>query len=217
MRRYWLVTLLVLLFFLAVFLIAELLNPSLLADTANFMNASTIGVALLGVVLLVADILLPVPSSLIMIANGALFGIVAGALLSLFGSLSAALIGFFIGRRGGRLLARVVPLEERDRADRLLEKWGWLAIIVTRPVPLLAETTAVMAGASSIGWRQMTLAAFAGSLPIAVLYALTGATAANFDNAVLTFGFVLLMAGLFWVLGRRFGISTPRELKGRSS
>ncbi len=94
------------------------------------------------------DVALSVPSSLVMVAHGAHLGVVIGTVLSVVGSTGAALVGFALGRRGGPLLARLVPPEERTRADRLLARWGTLAIIITRPVPLLAQTTAVMAGTS---------------------------------------------------------------------
>src|SRR5207248_1807305 len=140
--------------------------------------------------------------SLVMVAHGALFGVVMGTFLSLLGSVGAALFGFAIGRRGGTLLARVVPPEERARADRMLARWGTLAVVVTRPVPLLAETVAIMAGASPLGWGRMALAALIGSLPPALLYALTGATVANFQSTSLMFGVVLLVTGSFWLVGR---------------
>src|SRR6185436_4502816 len=92
--------------------------------------------AIFGVGLLIADVLLPVPSSLVMVAHGALCGVALGTFLSLLGSVGAALFGFAIGRRGGKLLERVVTQEERARADKLLARWGALAIVVTRPVPL---------------------------------------------------------------------------------
>ena len=91
---------------------------------------------------------------------------------------------------------------ERARADELLARWGALAIIVTRPVPLLAETVAIMAGASPMSWTSVTLASLAGSLPPALLYALTGAAVANFQSTALMFVVVLLVAGLFWLAGR---------------
>lgn len=95
--------------------------------------------------------------------------------------------------------------EELERADGLLNRWGALAIVITRPVPLLAETVAILAGASPLGWGKAALAALAGSLPGALLYALTGALAASFRGGALVFGLVLLTAGLFWLLGRRVG------------
>lgn len=189
--------------FLLLFFLVEALGVPLLVDPTPWLKEGGVWAAALGVALLIADVLLPVPSSLVMVAHGALFGVFAGTLLSLAGSTGAAMFGFWIGRRGGRLLERLVNADERERANRLLEKWGMLGIIVTRPIPLLAETVAIMAGASPLGWGRTALAAFAGSLPPALLYALTGASAGRFENTALMFLFVLLITGLFWIVGRQ--------------
>ena len=189
-------------FFLLLLFAVEALGFSLLTDPTPWMQRGGVLAAVLGVTLLVADVLLPVPSSLVMVAHGAIFGAVIGTLLSLLGSMGAALCAFAIGRRGGKLLERLVTLEERARADKLLARWGTLAVVVTRPVPLLAETVAIIAGTSSLSWTRITLASFAGSLPAASLYALTGAAYANFQSATLMFGAVLVVAGSFWLIGR---------------
>jgi uncharacterized membrane protein YdjX (TVP38/TMEM64 family) len=104
-------------------------------------------------------------------------------------------------------LARFVRREERDRANRLLNEWGVLAIVVTRPIPLLAETTTILAGASTMGWKPITLAAVGGSIPLAALYAWAGATATSFDTAIPAFGLAVLMAGVFWMVGRRLRVA----------
>lgn len=202
MKRYLLVMTSMMAFFLALFFIVEALGVPLLADPTPWMRHGGILAAILGVSLLIADVLLPVPSSLVMVAHGALFGVVTGTFLSLLGSMGAALFGFAIGRRGGTLLARILTAEERARADQMLARWGALAVVVTRPIPLLAETVAIMAGASRLGWGRMALAAFIGSLAPALLYALTGAAVANFQSTSLMFGVVLLVTGSFWLVGR---------------
>lgn len=211
MKRFWLLTGSMMVLFLGLFALAEALRVPLLTDPGPWLARGNAAAAALGFGLLVVDVVLPVPSSLVMIAHGALFGVVAGTLLSLAGSLGAGLLGFAIGRRGGPLFARLVPASERRRADALLREWGDLAIVVTRPVPILAETVAVLAGASPLGWGRMTAATTAGSLPAALLYALTGATAARLDNVALVFSLVLLVAGLFWAVGRRLRTRPPRE------
>lgn len=99
---------------------------------------------------------------------------------------------------------RFISEEEAHQAQSLLSRWGWLAIIVTRPVPILAETVAIMAGVSKISWRLMAVASLTGTIPAGLLYAITGATAIKLDNFLLTFGFVMFMAGLFWLVGRSF-------------
>lgn len=205
MKRYLITAGIVSTFFLIMFLVVEALNIPLLTDPSPYLNQGSFPAAILGVGLLVADVVLPVPSSLIMIINGALFGVLLGAFLSLTGSVGATLFGFSIGRRGGRLFSRLLSVEERERADNLLKKWGGLAIVITRPIPLLAETVAIMAGASPLKWTTVTIAALVGSLPGAVLYALAGAVAGSFQSEVLVFGLVMLIAGVFWLIGRRAG------------
>ena len=203
MKRYLAVTGAIIVFFLALFFLVEYLGVPILVDPTPWLNRGGIWAALLGVGLLIADVLLPVPSSLVMAAHGALFGVWIGTLLSLAGSTGAAAFGFWVGRRGGPLLTRLVAPDERERANRLLKRWGALAIIVTRPVPLLAETVAIMAGASAMGWTRTVLAAAAGSLPPAFLYAVAGASASQFQNTVLMFVLVIAIAAVFWMIGRR--------------
>jgi uncharacterized membrane protein YdjX (TVP38/TMEM64 family) len=202
MKRYLLIMAALIAAFTLLFVIVEWLGVPLLSDPTPWMKHGGVIAAGLGVGLLIADVLLPVPSSLVMVAHGAVFGVVIGTLLSLLGSVGAALFGFAIGRRGGKILERVVTPAERARADYLLARWGALAIIITRPVPLLAETVAIIAGASTMSWSSLFLASFAGSLPPALLYALTGAAVANFQSTALMFGVVMAVAGLFWLIGR---------------
>lgn len=202
MKRYLLTACAVVVFMTILFLAVEALGVPLLTDPWAWMKGGGALAAAVGVGLLVADVLLPVPSSLVMVAHGALFGVAVGTLLSLAGSLGAALCGFWIGRRGGSLLERVVKPDEAARADYLLRRWGALAIIVTRPVPLLAETVALLAGASTMSWGRLTLASLLGSLPPALLYALTGAAVASFQSTALVFVLVILVAGSFWMIGR---------------
>ena len=190
---------------LATFVVVELLGVEPLIDPKPVLGAGGALAAVAGTGLLVADVLLPVPSSGVMLAHGALFGIVVGAALSLLGSLGAFALGFALGRRGARAVERLVSEEERRRADRLLRRWGVLAVVVTRPVPILAETTALIAGTSSLGWYPSLVAALVGSLPAAVLYAVAGALAASFATGATVFAVVVLLGLVVLALSARAG------------
>ena len=204
MKRYWILTGAMLVFFLAAFGLMSAFHVRFLEDPTQWMGAKGGTVAAVaGVVLLIADVFLPVPSSLVMIAHGALFGIWIGTALSLVGSIGATLFGFWVGRRGGPALERLVSAEEKARADALLAKWGALAILVTRPIPMMAETTAILAGASPMGWGKAALAGGLGCVPMALLYAVTGASSHSIGNDFLMFGLVLLIAAVFWFIGKK--------------
>lgn len=206
MKRYWTLLFGMAVACLALFGAVEALhlpwieNPRLMLDPIG-----TVPAALVVIGLLIADVFLPIPSSLLMVASGALFGIAGGFSVSMFGALCAAAVGFAVGRRGGAALHRFVGEEESRRADHLLRRWGLLAVVASRPVPILAEGLAIFAGASPLRWRPFLLASLLGNLPAAALYAITGATARSLDNAFLIFGLVLLVTGIVWWAGRRLG------------
>ncbi len=203
MKRYALIAGIIAASSLALFAIAQRMNLPIMRDPHAWLEGHGAASGALGVGLLIADVFLPVPSSGVMIAHGALFGAFVGTILSLLGSLGAAAVGFAVGRSGGPLLTRLISPKEHARADHLLERWGALAIVATRPLPVLAETVTILAGASPLGWTRALLAALAGSLPAALLYALAGAAFAGMGSATLVFLGVGMMGGVFWLLGRK--------------
>ena len=176
MKRHATVVVAMMAVLLALFAIARAADIAVLSDPRPAFAGLGALAAVAAVALLVADVLIPVPSSIIMVWLGASHGWLAGAALSLVGCVGATALAFWLGRRGGPLFERVVPSAERARADAFLTRWGALAIAVTRPVPIVAETMAVVAGASpAVSWRGMWIAAIVGCAPWAVAYGLTGA------------------------------------------
>lgn len=198
MKQYWTAVSCIVLLFLISFLIVEQLQIPLLTNLDTFMPAANATAAVMGILLLTADVLIPIPSTVVMLLNGALFGIVPGALFSLVGSLGAAWVGFLLGRLGSPWFSRLIPADQMSRANNLLKEWGLIAIIITRPVPLLAETVVVVAGTSTLSWSQLTVSAFVGALPTVILYAVMGATAVTLNSAILSFCLVILIAAFFW-------------------
>ena len=97
---------------------------------------------------------------------------------------------------GGLRIGALVPNSDLAYDDQVQARY-----------PLLSD--AILAGASPMSWGRMVLATLAGSLPAALIYALTGATARNLDNVALVFGLVLGVAGLFWMVGRRLRSKEP--------
>jgi uncharacterized membrane protein YdjX (TVP38/TMEM64 family) len=212
-RRYAVLVGSLLVFFLVAFLAVEALSLPLLTDPSPWLREAGPLAAAAGVGLLLVDVFVPVPSSLVMVAHGALFGVVGGTLLSMAGGLGATLLGFLIGRRSRGVVRRIVTVGDRERAEQLLQRYGTLAIVVTRPVPMLAETTAIIAGTSGMSWRSAAVAGMAGNLVPALFYAATGAAAASLGNQFAVFGAVLAIAGVFWLIGRRTATSSKTSCR----
>jgi len=202
-RRYLYITLALAGVFLACFGIAEALGVPLLTDPMPLLRKAGPLAAVIGVALLIADVVLPVPSSVIMVAHGALFGIVTGSLLSLAGSVGCAVAGFAIGRAGRETVHRLVSDAEYARVSRLLDRWGMAGIVATRPVPILAEVMAIIAGTTpAVRWWQIVVASTLGSIPPAIAYAVAGHFATETVGMIWVFSALMLMSAAMWWFDR---------------
>lgn len=175
----------------------------LLTDPMPALKAAGPLAGVIGVALLIADVVLPVPSSLVMIAHGALFGVWTGTLLSLVGSVGCSLAGFAMGRAGRDTVRRFVSDAEYARASRLLDRWGMAGIVATRPVPILAEVMSIIAGTTpAMSWWQITISSIAGCLPPAIAYAVAGHMATKTIGAIWVFSALMLMSAAMWWFDR---------------
>lgn len=142
------------------FIIGELPGERWLSAT----DAHALTFALTGSGLLAADVLLPVPSSIVGTMLGARLGFVAGALAAFIGLMTGQLLAFAASRRLLRASVGALPA-----APTLA------AVFLSRPVPVLAEAIAIAAGAARVRWPQFLLACGAGNLCYATALALAGA------------------------------------------
>jgi uncharacterized membrane protein YdjX (TVP38/TMEM64 family) len=210
-RRYWLLVISLVGVTIVVFVLVDHMHVNILVMAELWLTPdSKVAAAFVTVGMLVGDAILPVPSSILMTLNGRLFGVTGGAALSLVGALGGALAGFAIGRAGDAHVRRFVGAGEYGRAAAVLDRWGMLAVCATRPIPVLAETVAILAGASPLGWLKMTIASVAGAVPATVVYAVTGAGRIGSLGEAFVFGGVAFCAGALWFFGR-FGTGRARE------
>ncbi|MEH0934638.1 TVP38/TMEM64 family protein [Micromonospora psammae] len=200
-----------------VFLVVEALDVPVLTGPTPMPREAGPAAAAAGVGLLLVDVALPVPSSLVMTANGALFGVLAGTLLSLIGGLGATLVAFGIGANSRHLIARATTPTQHARAEALLRRYGLMAVLLTRPVPVLAETVALLAGTYRLGWRRVALAGAGGVLPTALVCATAGAAARTARGATITVVVLLGVVTLAGWLVRRKAAPEASRPAGRSA
>jgi uncharacterized membrane protein YdjX (TVP38/TMEM64 family) len=120
--------------------------------------------ALVGAALLAADVLLPVPSSIVGTMLGARLGFGAGFAAAYAGLMAGQSTAYFVSR--GLL---------RERSGVLPAAPTLAAVFLSRPVPVLAEAVVLSAGAARVNWPQFLLACGSGNLIYAGALALNGA------------------------------------------
>lgn len=195
----------------AVLLLALILIPWLLFDAAVTRKIAEILagpmahgplVALLIVVLLALDVVLPTPSSLVSVAAGALFGWALGGALIWTGMTLGCLLGYGLGARAGRpLVRRLLGEAELARAMRLAGRADGPALALTRAVPVLAEATVLAAGAAGAPGRFAVVTSLANA-GVAAVYAGVGAAALSQGSFLLAFAAAAGLPAAGWLLVR---------------
>ena len=119
---------------------------------------------------------LPIPAPTIPLANGWLFGLWGGTLVTWSGVMLNGIIGYWVAWRAGRhVLRRFLPTKQLARAEQLLEQHGVLAVMLARLIPILPfGVINIAAGLLHMRWRDYLLATALGITPSAFALALIG-------------------------------------------
>lgn len=152
--------------------VADWLDPP---PPAPVLAAAEIGV-------LAADILLPVPSSLVATLGGATLGLVAGTACGWLGLTLGSMAGWLLGRIAGSRGLAGVEASARATLAAQERRFGPLVVVLTRPLPILAEAAAILAGAAGMPWRTFLAAAAPANLAIAFAWSLAGALGREADS-----------------------------------
>jgi len=163
--------------------------------------------------MIVQSLLVPIPSELILLSGGLLYGFWIGTTVGVIGSVFSGIIAFYISNKGGRPILEVTG-DHIGFADKFvlamnkwIEKWGIWAIIAGRAVPVVMfDPISYAAGISDIKWKPYTLATFMGSIPRAAIYAWLGVQSeldpGKFNTIFyIIFGVLILMLIITTIVG----------------
>ena len=141
------------------------------------------GLAITLIILLASDLVLPIPSSVLAVGTGAVFGTVAGAALIAVGFTLGAWVGYEVGRSAGRAgVKRWVADAQRERLDAFAAEHGAGLLVAMRAVPVLAEASVVVAGSSGMPRGRVLLVTTLANVVIALVYAAAGSVAVDTGN-----------------------------------
>ncbi len=101
------------------------------------------------------DIFLPVPSGPMTVYAGQTLGAIQGGIASWAGLTLGALFGYGLSRL---TLFITPPISENDPLTIWFQRYGIWALIITRPLPLIAEACVLLAGVTAMPFTRFMLA-----------------------------------------------------------
>ena len=125
--------------------------------------------------LLATDILLPIPSSAVTTWAGGVMGMWPAAAASTIGMTAGAVVGFALARAmGAKFVSRRAGERDLDKSAALYHRFGPLALVLTRALPILAEACVLLMGASGLSWRRFLPPVIASNCAVSLTYAACG-------------------------------------------
>ena len=126
----------------------------------------------------VQGILVPIPSELVLLCSGLLWGIVLGSIIGIIGSMVAGILTYYIAVLGGRpMMERFLGQENLEVLDFYIGKYGAVTILVARAFPFMAfDPISYASGFLKIEFRSYCIATFIGSIIRCIIYAWLGST-----------------------------------------
>jgi len=137
--------------------------------------------------LLALDVFLPVPSSIVSTAAGAMLGFWRGTTVVWLGMTVGCLIAYAFGARAAAAARRLVGADGLARAGSVMERYGSWALVICRPVPVLAEASTVFAGLVRTPFIPFLVLTATSNLGISLAYAAVGAYTVRIESFLLTF------------------------------
>ena len=146
-----------------------------------------------GIALIWADLVLPVPQTAAIAALGVIYGTLLGGLLGSLGLITGGLLGYglmFTSAR--RLVQRFAGRQSLDRMESLFSRNGAWAIVLTRSLPYsVPEAMVFLAGVAGMPIAKFAAALTVGSVPTAFAFAAIGAGWADQPMLALGVSYVL--------------------------
>ncbi|MBI3637715.1 MAG: TVP38/TMEM64 family protein [Candidatus Rokubacteria bacterium] len=179
-----------------------LLDADVAAIRAQVLAAGAWAPAVSAGLMILQAIVAPLPASPIAYANGLVFGVWWGGVLSWASALAAAALCFGLSRRFGRPLAeRLVSARAVAWSDQFFRRFGIAAVLIGRLLPFVSfDVVSYGAGLTRISFTGFMIATAIGMIPGTFLYAWLGHLGGRSGAALLWTVAAVTALGLILVL-----------------
>jgi uncharacterized membrane protein YdjX (TVP38/TMEM64 family) len=130
-----------------------------------------------GIVLIWADVALPIPQTAVIAALGIIYGTLLGGLLGSLALITGGLLGYGLMLTAARrFVHRLAGPRSLRKMEALLDRRGAWAIVLTRSLPYsVPEAMVFLAGLAGMPLGKFTAALAIGGVPTAFAFAAIGA------------------------------------------
>ena len=154
------------------------------------------------IILLVADLFLPIPATVIMSALGFIYGPLIGGLIGALGSFISGALGYWLCRALGENVAvKILGQKEFERGKKISKQLGGWVVALSRWLPVFPEVVACMAGLVRMSSTNFYVALASGSIPLGFVYAFIGYTGNS--NPAMALGLSAGLPPVIWFLVSR--------------
>ncbi|TFG15934.1 MAG: DedA family protein [Promethearchaeota archaeon] len=135
-----------------------------------------IGIFIFILIMAFQGLLVPIPSELVLLATGMIWGVFGGGIFGIIGSMAAAILCFYVSKKGGRPIAeKLVGKSAITMADHFIHKYGMSAIIIARFLPFVAfDPISYASGLVDMDIKKYSIGSLIGSIPRAFFYSWLG-------------------------------------------
>jgi hypothetical protein len=163
------------------------------------LKHKTVWLVLLAIALLASDAVLPVPSAWVIIFLAQQTGIAAGIVGGTVGLAVGVVVSAWVGKAAvGRAAPKFFPEAELTRLRESIQQHTTITLACMRSVPVLAETSVMIAAAAGVSMPRIFWATLLPNLVISVIYAV--AADDSFLTASLAFFATIAVSYLSWKL-----------------
>lgn len=168
----------------------------------------TVALVLIAIALLACDSVAPIPATLVIMFLAAKTGRVAGIVGGTVGLSVGVLAAAWIGRTAvGRLAPKFMSDAELARLRGSLQSRLAITLACLRSVPVLAETSVIVAAATGIPVKRIFVATLLPNFIVATIYSVAADESAT--TAVVTFLATMVASWVLWqLMGRGKGDGT---------
>ena len=164
---------------------------------------------LVAVFLLIADILIPIPTTVVITVMGQMYGPGLGGTIGTLGSFLAGVIAYGLTRMLGRKFGRWLLGDELETAEQFFKHSGAFAVACSRWLPLLPEAISCMAGLARMPFGKYCAALLCGAVPMCFAYAALTTISDN-DMIPLVIS-IILPVPIWWFAGRLLHLRTSAD------